>query len=161
METAGVCSEQLNEAICVYGKAETIKTCWQLWAKLRASCSVIYVKSWRTISSSWFFKEAQPVTCFWQFSVFALQQRGIWVQWVLRCAAGARELAHENKCTCCHKEKMETIAVFSNFSCDLISLTDKHVHSTSILLLSVFLHHKYEEPTPVFAMECIGKFGDT
>lgn len=91
VETAEVCSEQLNEAICVYGKAGTIKTCWQLWAKLWASCSVIYVKSWRTISSSWFFKEAQPVTCFWQFIIFAPQQNGIWVQWILKYAIGAHE----------------------------------------------------------------------
>lgn len=83
-------AEQLSAAICVYGKAETIKTCWQLWVKLQASCSVIYVKSWRTISSSWFFKETQPVTCFWQWSL-CTTAKGIWVQGILRCAGGARE----------------------------------------------------------------------
>lgn len=105
-------TEQLSEAICVYGKAETIKTCWQLWAKLRASCSVIYVKSWRTISSSWFFKEAHSVTCFWQFSIFA-PAKGIWVQWILGCAVGLVNRARENKHTLCHQGKMGTAAAFS------------------------------------------------
>lgn len=95
METAEVCSEQLNEAICVYGKAETIKTCWQLWAKLWASCFIIYVRSWRTISSSWFFREAQPATRFWQFSISALQQSESKESWDRREALAPR-LAETN-----------------------------------------------------------------
>lgn len=130
METAEVCSEQLNEAICVYRKAETIKTCWQLWAKLWASCSLIYVRSWRTISSSWFFKEAQPVTYFWQVSIFALQQRGFWVQRILRCSVGVHEqgpwkqtytlLQREEQSCCCF------FCFSSSFPSNFISLlTDK------------------------------------
>lgn len=75
LETAEVCSERFSIAICVYGKAETIKTCWQLGAKLWASCSVIYVRSRRTISSNWFFKEAQPGIWVWQLRIFEPQQR--------------------------------------------------------------------------------------
>lgn len=52
---------------------------------------------------------------------------------------------------------MEAAAVFSSFSSGCISLTDKHMHSTSILLLGVFLYQECEEPIPMFAMGHVSK----
>lgn len=68
---------------------------------------------------------------------------------------------HENKHTCCHEEKTEAAAVFSSFSSDSISLTEKHMHYTSILLFSVFLYSKFEEPISEFAVGHVGRIRDT